>query len=323
MSQLGHRLPWNRTVPGRIDRAGFIDFAGVHLIPALFRLAAHKGGTAHIGDALHWLTARNAVCHFNQCTLCVAVEQDVALAVHHDGATHLVAPVVVVRNTAQRTFDAAQHDRHIVVGLAAALAVDNGGAVGALAAHIARGVSIVGADFAIGRIAVDHGVHIARRHAPEQIGFAQHLEGLGTLPVRLGDDAHAKALGLQHAANHCHAKAGVVHIGITRDQNHVTAVPTELVHLRTAHRQKWRRTKALGPVRAVARQRLGVARKKGNINGCVHRKMLVLRQQWKINPPVYFRASNIGGCRCIDAVSRPAHPHALQQKFSLCYCLLP
>ena len=246
----------------RLDLARLVHRGRIHLEPARFGRAAEERGPTHIGDLLHRLPRGNAVRHFHQRTLGIAVEQDVALAVHHDGAANLVTPVVVVGNTAQRPFNAAQHDGHILVGFAAALAVDDGGAVRALAGHITRGVGIVAANFAISRVTVDHRIHIARCHAPEQIGLAQGLERLGTGPVRLGNDAHTKALRLQHTADDGHAKAGMVHISIARDQNHVAAVPAELVHFRTAHGQKRRRAKAFGPVRFVAGQRLGCAFKK-------------------------------------------------------------
>jgi hypothetical protein len=170
-----------------------------------------------------------------------------------------------VRDAAQAAFDAAQHDGHVLEGLAAALAVDDGRAVGPLAADVAGGVGVVAADLAVRRVAVDHRIHVAGRHAPEQVGLAQRLERLGALPVGLGDDAHAKALRLQHAADHGHAEAGVVHIGVAGDQDDVAAVPAQLLHLGAAHGQERGRAEALGPVRAVAGQRLGGAREKGDV----------------------------------------------------------
>lgn len=130
-----------------------------------------------------------------------------------------------------------------------------------------RGVGIVAANLAISRVTVDHRVHVAGRHAPEQIGLAQGLEGLGAGPVGLGDDAHAKALRLQHATDDGHAEARVIHIGIARDQNDVAAVPAELIHLRATHGQERRRAEALGPVRLVAGQRLGIAMEKETSTG--------------------------------------------------------
>ncbi len=267
-----------------LDLTGLVDSGGIHLEPALFRRAAEKRGAAHIGDVLNWLPRSDAVGHFDQRTFGIAIEQDVALAVHHDGAAHLVAPVVVVGNAPQRAFDTAQNNGHILVGFTAALAVDDGRAVGALATHVARGVGVVGADLAVSRITVDHRVHVARRHTPKQIGLAQGLEGIGTVPIGLCNDADTKALGFQHTADDGHAKARVVHIRVAGDQDDVAAVPAQLVHLGTAHRQKWRRAKALGPVRLVAGQRLGSTFKKRDINRGRHGQ----QQSW----------SNARGARC-------------------------
>ena len=183
----------------RADQTGLVHLGGVQLEPALAGVvagAANEGGATHVGDVLHRLARGQAVGHFYQRTFSVAVEQQIALAIDHDGAAHFVAPVVVVGNAAQAAFNATQDDGHVFVGFAAALAIDNGGAVGALAADIAGGVGVVTADFAVRRVAVDHGVHVARCHTPKQIGFAQGLERLGAGPVRLGDDAHTKALCL-------------------------------------------------------------------------------------------------------------------------------
>ncbi|OQC11580.1 MAG: hypothetical protein BWX79_01251 [Alphaproteobacteria bacterium ADurb.Bin100] len=232
--------------------------------------AAHEGGAAHIGDLLHRLLGRQPVGDLDQRALGVAVEQQVALGVHHDGATHLVAPVVVVCDAAQAAFDATQDQRHVVIGLAAALAVDDGCAIRSLAAHVAGRVGVVAADLAVRGVAVDHRIHVPGGHAPEQVGFAQGLEGFGAVPVGLGDDADAKALRLQHPADHGHAEAGVVHIGVARDQDDVTAVPAESVHLRAAHRQERGRAEALRPVGAVAADRLGGAREEGDVDGGVH-----------------------------------------------------
>jgi len=239
-----------------LDAAGPIDLGRIDLNPARRAAAAHKGGAAHIGDLCHRLAPRQPVRDLDQRALGVAVEQHIALGIDHDRAPHLVAPVIVVGDAAQAGLDAAQHDGHLFVGLAAALAIDDGGAVWALAAHVAGGVGVVGADFAIGRVAVDHRIHVTRRHAPKQIGLPQRLEGLGAVPIGLGDDAHPKALGLEHAPDHGHAKAGVIDIGVARDQHHVAAVPAQALHLGAAGGQKRRNAKALGPVGLVTAQGL-------------------------------------------------------------------
>src|SRR5690606_25494502 len=168
---------------------------------------------SHIGDLFDGLAGGDAVGHFHDGALGIAVQQQVGLGVHQDGAAHLVLPVVVVGDAAQRGLDAAHDEGHVGVGFLAALRIDQRGAIGPLAAFAAGRVGVVTADLAIGGVAVDHGIHVARGHAVEQIGLAQRLEGVGAVPLGLRDDAHAKALGLQHAADHGHAEAGVVHIG--------------------------------------------------------------------------------------------------------------
>jgi hypothetical protein len=90
------------------------------------------------------------------------------------------------------------------------------------------------------------------------------------VPVRLGDDADAKTLRFEQTADHGHAEAGVVHIGVAGDQHDVATVPAQLLHLGAAHRQKARRAKARGPVFAVTGQRFGGAREEGDVDKGVH-----------------------------------------------------
>jgi hypothetical protein len=136
-----------------------------------------------------------------------------------------------VRDAAQAGLDAADHHRHVAPGLLAALRVDQRGAVGPLAAGAAGRVGVVAADLAIGRVAVDHRIHVAGGHAEEQVRLAQGRKASALLPVGLGDDAHAKALRFQHTADHGHAEAGVVDIGVAGDDDDVAAVPAQRVHL--------------------------------------------------------------------------------------------
>src|SRR5690606_3849446 len=150
----------------RVHAAGLVHLGGIDLEPASGRivaLAAHEGGAAHVGDAVHRLPGGDAVRHLDDGALGVAVQQQVALAVEHDGAANLVAPVVVVGDAAQAALDAAEHDRHVGEGLAAALAVDDGGAVGPGAAGVAGRVGVVAADLPVGGVPVDHRIHVAGR----------------------------------------------------------------------------------------------------------------------------------------------------------------
>ena len=76
----------------------------------------------------------------------VAIDQDVGLGVEQQRAAHLVRPVIVMGDAAQRRLDAAQNHGHVLVRLAAALGIDQGGAVGPSAALAAGGIGDVGTD---------------------------------------------------------------------------------------------------------------------------------------------------------------------------------
>jgi len=77
-----------------------------------------------------------------------------------------------MRNAAQRAFDATQHNRHVVVGFFATLAVHQRGAVGAFATDVSGSVGIVTANFSVRGVAVDHRIHIAGGHAKKQVRLA-------------------------------------------------------------------------------------------------------------------------------------------------------
>ncbi len=94
--------------------------------------------------------------HLDNSPLGVAIEQDIGLGVDQQRVPHLVLPVVVMGDAAQRGFNTTEHNRHILESLPAALAVDQTGAIRALAALSAGGVSIIGTYLAISRVAVDH-----------------------------------------------------------------------------------------------------------------------------------------------------------------------
>ena len=165
----------------------------------------------------------------------------------------------------QRAFNPAQDDGHFLVGFAAALRIHQRGAVRPLAADVACGVSVIRADLAVRRVAVDHRIHVAGGHTEKQIGLAQNSKRVSGLPVGLGNDADTKALRLEHAADDSHAKARMVHIRVARDDDDVAAVPAQRLHFLTAGRQKLGRAKTRRPVLAVTGQRLGGAREKGDV----------------------------------------------------------
>src|SRR5690606_3557646 len=140
---------------------------------------------------------------------------------------HFTAPVIVLGDAAQARLDAANHDGAILPGFAAALAVDDNRAIRPLAAFATRRVGVVTANAQVGGVAIDERVHIAGGHAEEEIRFAELHEVRCAAPVRLCNDADAKTLRFQEAADHRHAEAGVIYIGVAGDDDDVAAVPAK------------------------------------------------------------------------------------------------
>jgi hypothetical protein len=83
----------------------------------------------------------------------------------------------------------------------------------------------------------EHGIHIAAADGKAESRTAQLPERIGFAPVWLGDDAHAEASGLQGSPHHRHGEAGMVHVGVTGDQDDIHLEPTSAVSFFQADRQ--------------------------------------------------------------------------------------
>src|SRR5690606_30442926 len=77
------------------------------------------------------------------------------------------------------------------------------------------------------------------------------------LPVRLGNDAHAKALGLQQATDDGHAERRMVDVSVAGHDDDVAGIPAELIHLLPAHRQERCWPEAFGPVLGIVEEWFG------------------------------------------------------------------
>ena len=198
---------------------------------------AHKGRAAQIIDRLDALARVQAARNFQNLPLGIAKHQQVGLGIEQHRAAHVLGPIVEVRNTAQRGLDSADDDGYIFIGFTGPLCVNDHRAIRSLATLAARRVGIITANAPIGRVAIDHGIHVAGGNAEKQPWPAQRPEGIGTVPIGLRNNANPQALRLQHPAYQRHAKTGVIHIGITTDQNDIALLPAERCHLSARHGQ--------------------------------------------------------------------------------------
>ena len=165
---------------GKHDRAGGdrLRLAGAHGV----------GDAAHVAQVLDRLARGEPAGDRHDLVLAHAEDDQVGLGVEHDRPADGVAPVVVMRQPAERGLDAAGDDRHARKRLAGALAVGNRRAVGPQADLAAGRIGVVVAYFLVGRVMVDHAVHVAGADAEEQPGPAELPPGLGTSPVGLAQD---------------------------------------------------------------------------------------------------------------------------------------
>ena len=147
------------------------------------------------------------------------------MAVEQDRPPDGVAPVVVMGQPPQRGLDAAGDDRHAGKGLAGPLAVGHGRAVGPQADPAAGAVGVVVADLLVGRVVVDHAVHVPGADAEEQARPAELPPGLGAPPVGLAEDRHPEPGRLQHPAEDPHRERRVIDVGVARDEDDVDLVP--------------------------------------------------------------------------------------------------
>ncbi len=226
----------------RLDLARGIDPGRIGLNPVVRGQPAarhHERGAAQVADRLDRLACRQAVREVDQRPFRIAVQQDIGLGIRQHRTLDLVAPVIVMRDAAQAGLDAADHDGGVRIGFARALRIHHHRAVGPLVRFGIRGVRVFGADLAVGGIPVDHRIHVAGRDAEIQLRLAQHAKCIGRQPVRLADDADPEALRLQQAPDQRHAEARMIDIRVAGDQDHIAAVPAELVHLGARHRQEW------------------------------------------------------------------------------------
>ncbi len=242
---------------------GTVEIGCVGFAPAVRHGRLEEGNAADVVEACDDVACRplsslgKPVGDLDDGALGIAVEQDVGFGVGEDRAAHLVGPVVVMGDPAQRALDAAEHDRHVAKRFAAALGIDDHRAVGPPAAFAARRIAVVVAQPPVGGVAVDHGVHVAAGDAEEEGRPAERRKRFGALPVRLGDDPDPEALRLQQAADDRHAEARMVDIGIAGHQDDVALIPAEHVHLGARHRQERRGAEPMRPMAAVGKQRFG------------------------------------------------------------------
>ena len=174
-----------------------------------------------------------------------APDEQVGLGVHKNGLAQRVCPEVVMAHAPQAALDAAKHKGQAGKSPARQIGVYQAGPVGARARLTARGVGVIMALFAKGRVVGQQGIQRSGTDASEQARSAHDQQVVGIFPARLGHNACAIAVVDQPAGQQHAAEGRVIHIGVAGDEEHVQTVPAERVHFCCAHGHK----EGLFPVR--------------------------------------------------------------------------
>ena len=167
-----------------------------------------------------------------------AVNQNIRPGVHQGAAAHLVIPVVVVGEAAERGFQPADDNGQVGKSFPGPVGIDDHRPVRPQAHLLAGGIEVLAAALLGCGVVGHHGIQIAGADHHPQPGPAHGPEGLGIVPVRLGQDGHPEALGLQHPRDHRGAEAGVIHIGVAGDDQKVIPPPAPAFHICLGYRQK-------------------------------------------------------------------------------------
>ena len=223
-------------------RDGFPISASPHLLISAFiiRLARSQPirHAADVAQLAHRLPRREAPDDLDQRPLAHAEDQQIGLGIEQDRAADLVAPIIVMGQTPQAGLDAAGDDRHALVRLARPLAVGQRGPIRPPADFAAGAVGVVVANLAVGRVVVQHRVHVARADGEAKPRPAESPPGVARMPVGLAQDGHAKPLGLQHPAQERHGEARMIDVGVAGHEDHVHRVPPARGNFGRRHRQE-------------------------------------------------------------------------------------
>ena len=198
----------------------------------------NKGSSLYICDLTHRRTGGQPGGNLTGSGLAHAVHQQVGLAVKEHRTAHLVFPVVIVGKAAQRGLQAADDQRNIPIDLPHLVGIHDGGPVGAKPGLIARGIGVVVPPLLGHGVVSHHGVQVAGGQHDAQSGPPKSCKGLRPAPVRLGQDGHPVALGLQHPGDDGAAEGGMIHVGVAGDDQEVVPVPATLFHIRLGDGQK-------------------------------------------------------------------------------------
>ena len=196
-----------------------------------FRRGELTGEIGCLRHIVQWQPLLHATYQFDYRFFAHSIDEQVGPAVAQNAGTNAVLPVVVVGEAAHTGLDTAQKDGNVGVEPFQDLGIDNGRIFRTHVGACVGRIGIIAAQAFVGRIFVDHRVHAAGRYAEEQTRTAQFLEVAQVVtPVGLGYNGHPQSFGFEDASDDGGSERGMVHVGITAEDNHVQFFPPAKFH---------------------------------------------------------------------------------------------
>ncbi len=120
-----------------------IQLARINLMEACRDISSHESRAANIGHIPDGFTFSQPVCNVDDLALGIAVNKHIGLRIGQYRSAYLIRPVIVMGNTPEAGFDAADNHRHTLISLATALGIDRDRPIRTFAGHSTGCIGIV------------------------------------------------------------------------------------------------------------------------------------------------------------------------------------
>ena len=170
----------------------------------------------HFVNLVHRFSFSKSVGKFYNRTFTHSIENKVGTRITENALAEFIFPIVIVTDTAQRSFDTAKSHRNIWEKFLQYLSIDDRRIVWT---HVMARVwteCIFTSHTAIGSITIYHRVHGSWRNAKEQAWSSKLFKITEiTMPVWLRHNGHTIAIGFKDSAKYSRTKGWMIYVGIS------------------------------------------------------------------------------------------------------------
>ena len=211
----------------------------LHIFIGAGTLPLQAGGAPDIREGLRPLPGLQPPGDLQAGPLPHAVGQQVRPGIHQHAAAHLIVPIVVVGEAPEGGLQPPHDHGQAGKSLPHPTRVDDDRPIGPQTRLLAGTVKVL-APTALGRrVMGHHAVQVPGGEHAAELRPSHGPDGLGVVPVRLGQDGHPVARRFQQPADHRRPEGGMVHIGVPGDQQDLVILPAPRSHVQLADGQEF------------------------------------------------------------------------------------